>query len=149
MNRKTLFVEGMYTYSDKEGEWKEYRLVDVMTLEKSFIEIEEDDDLIITLSDKSIEMKNIPHMDDIEDMSENEDGTVRVNGKSYHYEDDYKAKFSKDGSDNKEKVYFYEFESSNGELLTIEEWGNKKDGYTYEAWISHNVNENSIEILSL
>jgi len=150
LGNDVLYVEDVYTYTEKGGEWKEYKLINVMTLKVSFIEVEEDDYLVVTLSETEIKMRNLGvSIDDIEDMSEDEEGQIKVNGKIYYYEDDYKAKFSRENSDKKEKVYFYDFEAEDGTLLTIEEWGSDKKGYDYEAWLSKEIPESSIEILAL
>lgn len=145
----TLYVEDVYTYTEKGGEWKEFKLVNIMTLDVSFMEVEEDDSIIVTLTEKEVSMRNLPHTDDIEEMSEEEEGEIIVDGTRFYYDDDYKAKFSREGSTKKEKVYFYDFEADNGKMLTVEEWGNDEDGYEYEAFISSEVHASSVEILSL
>jgi len=149
MGDNTLFIEDIYTYRDKKESWTEFKMVNVETLEVSFMEVEEDDSIIVTLTEKEIPMRNLPHTDDIEDMSEDEEGEIVIDGETYYYDDDYKAKFSREGSNKEEKVYFYDFKADNGKLLTIEEWGNKEDGWEYQAFISSEIHESSIEIMSL
>ena len=149
MGDNTLFVEDVYTYEDKKESWKEFKLVDVMTLEVTFMEVEEDDSIIVTLTEREVKMRDLPDTDDIEEMSEEEEGEIVVDGTRFYYDDDYKAKFSREGKSGKEKVYFYDFEADNGKLLTIEEWGDKENGWEYQAFISSEINASNIEILSL
>ena len=149
MGNNTLFIEDVYTYRDKKESWTEFKMVNVETLEVSFMEVEEDDSIIVTLTEKEVPMRKLPHTDDIEDMSEDEDGEIVVDSETYYYDDDYKAKFSREGSTKEEKVYFYDFKSDAGKLLTIEEWGNKEEGWEYQAFISSEIHESSVEILSL
>lgn len=142
-------VEDKYTYKNKSESWDEFKLVNVMTLETRFMEIEEDDDIIVYLTQKEVKMRDLPDTDDIEDMSERESGEIRLNGKTFYYDDDYKAKFSRDGSDKEMKVYFYDFEADDGTLLTVEEWEVNKEEYEYEAWLSKEYPALYIEILQI
>lgn len=144
-------VQGVFTYKDSDGEWFELELYSIMTGKTVYIEYEEDDTIEICITTRELKVRDLPvSVDDIEEMTEEEEGEIHLAGKTFYYEDDYKAKFFRKSGDKGEKLYVYEFETDAGdEYLTIEEWGNKNDGYEYKVYLSKPLDASSIEIVSL
>lgn len=147
---ETFLIEDNYIYSYKSDSWKEFQLINLRTGELRYLEIEEDDVITACITTSKIERRNFPiSMDDVEEISENEDGYVKINGETFYYEDDYKIKFKREGREKTEEAYLYEFETESGKYLTIEEWNEGDDEYSYEIFISQNLPMNTIEILNI
>lgn len=140
-------VVAVFNYKSGGDEWFEYELFEIKTGRTFYIEYEEDDHVDMYITTKTIKQRDFPvSMDAIEDMSDEEEGSVIVDGMTFYYEDDYKATFSRNGKS--EKLYMYEFENENGtKFLSIEEWGNDQDGYEYQIFISEKLD--MIEVLSV
>lgn len=145
-----FLIEDEYQYKASGDVWKEFQLFEIKTGNIKYLEVEKDDVISLCLTTKEIKRRNFPvSMDDVENMSEEEEGEIRLEGITYFYEDDYKAKFSRNGSDRKEEVYLYEFESDNREYLTIEEWQESNGEYSYEIFLSKDLNLSAIEVLAI
>lgn len=145
-----FLIEDEYQYKVSDDVWKEFQLFEIKTGNIKYLEVEKDDVISLCLTTKEIKRRNFPvSMDDVENMSEEGEGEIKFEGITYFYEDDYRAKFSRNGSHRREEVYLYEFESDNREYLTIEEWQESNGGYSYEIFLSKDLNLSALEILSI
>jgi len=151
INKAYCVVKNIFTYKDSDSSWFELELFSILTAETIFIEYEVDDIIEIFITTDVIKMRDLPvSFDDIEEISEEEDGEFDYKGETFYYEDDYKAKFYRTPESKKEKVYFYEFENdASTKFLTVEEWGNDSDGYEYKAYISKKLDSSSLEVISI
>jgi hypothetical protein len=151
LNKELFKVMGKFLYSAGGDKWIELELFSLSTGETKYIEYEIDDTVEIYLTVKSFNVRELAEsMDQIEDIADNESGSVIFDNKKFIYDDDYKASFSRTEKGEKEKVYMYEFsDESETTFLTIEEWGNESDGYDYLGFISIKFEASNLEVISL
>ena len=134
--------------------WFELKLFCIDTAEILNLEWEEDDEIKASITLKSLRFSdlsddegNAVDEDDLDQIAQDKD-VICLDGKKFNYNDDYAAKYYR-GVVKKggEKVYSYEFESSDGNCLTIEEWqsGGKEE---YNIYLSRKIDANSIEVLA-
>lgn len=131
---------------------EEYQLVDVLTGDLKYLEYSEDDGVEIFITTRSVSSKEIneslPHTDERFIRKEVKDFTLKNDNMDYHYDDDWKSTFVRDGvaKEDGEIVRMVEFESDDEETyLTFEFW---EDG-SMEAFISKEINSYEIEIISI
>lgn len=167
LNGETYRVETLSQYLDvkwknfkkrSEDYWvTELKLFSLNTGKTVYLEWEEDDELEISQTNQEIKLRDIRFdgkpitHDAIAFIEDEEYGEVQVNGKTYHYSDDDTWAGLFYGDSDKEEgvpVRFYEFESDDGDYLTIELWQQSaKERPEREAFLSHSVNHRSINIL--
>lgn len=119
------------------------------------IEWEIDDELEISETISSVKYNMIQYNNSkvtksvLEFISDEEEGTVSLNGKHYHYsETDTWAGLYYADSKEPIPVRFYEFVSDSGEYLTIEVW--EDDGeIEREAFLSKSIDLSNLTILNL
>ena len=142
-------VLDVHRYREKKWEWYEIELFNIESGDTLYLEWEKDDELEVSLNQPPITLRDIgATADEIEEMSDEEEGTIRYDGKSYEYEDDYGAVFYRGGAGEGEPVYVYDFETSDERwCLTVEEWGDERDGYEYEVYVSEYLEPETIEVL--
>lgn len=138
-------------YAEGRDRWHELVLYCIQTGETTYLEWEKDDVVELDLTIRAVSLKELGvRADTIEEMSEEEEGEIRFDGRTFLYEDDYRAYFSRGASSDREEVYVYEFEAADGALrLTVEEWGDDKSGYDYEAFISRPLEHHEVEFIAL
>ena len=148
---KTFCVQIVHEYREKRSKWFELELFCIDDGATVMLEWEKDDEVELSLSGPRIDLRALRVTpDEVEAMSEAEEGRIRFEGRTYHYDDDYKATFHRDGAGDGERVYFYDFETSDERYcLSVEEWGSAEDGYEYEAYVSEYLEEDALEILRL
>ncbi len=173
LNDQTWKVINKFKYLDvkwssfkrrKTDYWvTELELFSLNTGESIYIEWERDDTLEICQTDAVLKLRDIKYngksikQKDLEAIADEEEGEVVVNGTSYAYSEDdtWAGLFFKDTSDNDGiPMRAYEFESSNGDYLTVETWheddhegdDNRPDR---EAFLSHDITQQSMAILQI
>lgn len=161
IGEKDYLVEGVSQYV--EHNWKlskkkdfasfELDLLCLDTGERSGIEWEKDDVVEVSVTSSEINMSEISG-GNIQEIRENEAGSIFHNGKDFFYEDDWAALYYRDCGDTGIRVRFYEFEAKDGTCLTIEEWmdGPPEDPNTeleYEGFLSHGLDQDEITILQV
>jgi len=144
-------VESVSEYRDKSSRWHELELLGLECGESRYVEWEKDDEIEISVNGPELSLADVGvSADDVEEMSEEEEGQITFEGRTYHYDDDYGATYHRSGSSEGEKVYFYDFETSDERYcLTIEEWGDQQQGYEYAAFVSEYLEPDAIEVVSL
>lgn len=142
-------VESISIYTDNSGfTWKEFECYCIQEDNIVYFEVEEDDEIEVFVTLKEVSMNQLnKNVNQIEDISENESGSIIVEDIVYEYEDDYKANWRK--NDESYKVYFYDFVNKNNKslFLTVEEWNVAKNEYEYKAYISKKISLNEISII--
>ncbi len=143
-----LVVE-MSRYREKAHSWFELELFGLVSGKTLHLECERNDVVEVSLSALSFSLRVFGvTADEVEEMSDNDEGSIRHEGRVYLYEDDYRASFHRGDGPKGEPVYVYEFESDDQRYaLTVEEWGGEDEGYEYEVSISENIDSESIEVL--
>ena len=143
---KVFSIAEQYRYKDNGDEWVEFKLYSCNDGKTLYLEWEEDDELTVSLTSEIIKFKDLNiDEDDLEEMDEEEEGKIKFRGKTYSYEDSYKATFHRGDSAKGDELYIYEFEDEDGKFLTIEEW----EGDDYEAFTGSTIPPGEIEVLAL
>ncbi|MFK5913801.1 MAG: DUF4178 domain-containing protein [Woeseiaceae bacterium] len=164
---QTWLVKNVYLYLDvkwkdfskrKKDYWvTELELYSLNNGQIRFVEWEFDDELevsqtdsIVALRDIQYDGRSIKHRD-LEEISEEEEGEVIVDGTKYFYveDDTWAGLFIKSGG-SKEGIPMraYEFASQQATYLTIETWHEEDDERPErEAFLSHEVKANVFEVL--
>jgi hypothetical protein len=142
-------VEQASLYREKDGNWTELELFGLNTAETRYIEWERDDEVEVAWNGPPISMARLGVTPaEVEAMADRERGSISYGGKTYEYDDDYSATFHRGGKGDGEKVYFYDFETSDERFcLSIEEWGSESSGYDYEAYASQYIEPETVEVL--
>jgi hypothetical protein len=145
----TWRVEDVSHYQEKKNRWYELELIGIESGETRFLEWERDDGLEVSFNAPRFSLRNLGlTSDEIEAMSEADEGTISHAGRRYEYDDDYGATFHRGGAGEGEKVYFYDFETADERYgLAVEEWGDAEDGYSYEVYLSEYLDPDAIEVL--
>lgn len=171
-NDQTWLVQNVYLYLDvkwkdfskrKKDYWvTELELYSLNTGKVGFVEWEYDDELEVSQTDSIVQLRDIQYDGrsikhrDLEEIAEEEEGEVIVDGTSYFYvEDDtwaglfMKAGGSKeDVSKNGTPMRAYEFASQKDTYLTIETWHEEDDEKPErEAFVSHEIKSNLFDVL--
>lgn len=149
-NKNLYRVVSISFYEEKSGsKWFELECYSIYEDKITYFEYEKDDYIEVSITLKELSMRDLDKdIDQIEEISEEEEGSLYVNGKEYEYEDDYGAKWHKEGSDSY-KVYFYDFIASDNELLTVEEWKISKNKYEYKVYLSKEIRSEDITVISI
>lgn len=135
----------------------ELQLLNLLSGEKSFIEWEFDDELEISKTLSQIKLTAITcgsapltrkHLDDI---AEEEHGTVHYQGVDYHYSEDdtWAALYYPRVESEPLQVRLYEFGSADDQYLTIELWQDEDSKPEREAFISMELSHKEISILQI
>jgi hypothetical protein len=132
----------------------EFRCMDLVSGATAYFEWEEDDELLVYASERKLSFKDLSDdagkavdEDDLEQIV-NEEDSLFLDGRPFHYDDDWAAMYTRSGRPEGEKVYVYEFEADDGACLTIEEWNEGKKSSDYELWLCRKVNPDDFEILT-
>jgi len=136
-------------------EWTyELAILSLKTGETRYIEYSEDDGLEIYFTEKEIKINQLGvSRADVEEIADEEEGTIDFDGKSFEYSDDDSDAalyFKNQGDKEGDAVRFYEFVSGS-ESLTIEAWSDDASDVRpdREAYISSEVSSSDIGILQL
>ena len=138
-------VDDIYTYVDEYNfEWVEYQLINLLTLEKRYMSIFEDDEIEIYFTHTKLKLRHLNlTRDEVLEKVESED-SIEYEDVYYYYDSDYGVTFKRsDGSTENCRVY--EFESDECTSLSIEEWETGE----FECHISNLIYRNSVTILSI
>lgn len=137
----------------------ELELFSLNTGKTIYVEWELDDELEICRTDALVKMRDIQFdgkplkSADLEYIADEEEGDVSINGVRYSYNEDdtwaglfFKRRGEKDGV----PMRAYEFESSDGQYLTVETWHeDDEERPEREAFLSHTVRSEDITVLQI
>lgn len=166
-DEQTWLVQNVYLYLDvkwkdfskrKKDYWvTELELVSLNSGNVRFVEWEYDDELEVSQTDSTVALRDIQYKGrpikhrDLEDIAEEEEGDVVVDGTTYAYveDDTWAGLFMKaGGSKQGTPMRAYEFASRKGTYLTIEAWHEEDDERPErEAFVSHDVKGHLFEVL--
>jgi hypothetical protein len=144
-------VEAISEYREKKSRWHELELFGLRSGTSSYLEWEKDDEIEVSINGPEISLETLGvSADKVEEMSDEEEGSISFDGRTYHYDDDYGATYHRTDGSEPEKVYFYDFETKDERFcLTVEEWGDKSEGYEYSAFVSEYAGPDAIEIVAV
>jgi len=139
----------------KEKDWTyELTILSLKTGEKRYIEYYEDDDIEIYFTEKEVKLTELGlTRADLEEIADEEEGTINFDGKSFEYSDDETSAaryFRKEDDKEGIPVRLYEFEAGSASL-TIEAWSDDANDVRpdREAYLSSEVSSSDIGILQL
>ena len=164
---QTWLVQNVYLYLDvkwkdfskrKKDYWvTELELVSLNTGKVRFVEWEYDDELEVSQTDSTVQLRDIQYDGrsikhrDLEEIAEEEEGDVVVDGTTYSYveDDTWAGLFTKaGGSKEGTPMRAYEFASRKDTYLTIETWHEDDDDRPErEAFVSHEIKGSLFEVL--
>ncbi len=136
---KHLYREGSSSWYELEGE---------STEAKVWIDLEEDDELVLNITLKKMKLRDIGlSKEDLERIDNTEEGELTYEGETYYYEDSDEAVFHKYGDEsNGEPFYYWDFENEAGDkFIGIEKW---EDG-TYDVAYSEPIQSHQVTVFSL
>lgn len=167
---RLYLVEDVSSYTDTDENfratdsgWSELKLVDLASGEVVWLEWEEDDEILISRTIRALSFSELSDdcgdsidEDDLDDLADSGESILATasdigTARTFVYFDDYAALYNRGVSGREtrgDKVYFYEFTS--GDLtITIEEWLDGKNSYSYELFLSRSVAAGELTIIAL
>lgn len=154
----STYLETKWNFNKKGDDFliTELKLFSTLTGEYTFIEWEDDDKLTIFLTTKEIRLRELrlnngqsPTTQDIEDIAEEEYGVILYNNKKFEYiENETWAALYNSAKYKDVHVRMFEFESSDGDNLTIEVWHDDNKP-SKEAFLSKELSSSAITIIKL
>lgn len=135
-----------HTYRQGESSW--YELEGDRGEDKVWVDIEEDDELELSVVLKKLKLHDIGiEKKDLDRMDEDEKGHFTYDGETYHYEDSDPAVFYRYSDDKiTEQFYYWDFESESGnKFIGVERWS---DG-SYDVSCSEKLKPSQITVYSL
>lgn len=165
LNNKTYLVLEIGTYRETDDNYKktydwtgyELKTVCLETGETHNLEWEEDDEVEVSLTIGETRFSDLQYddgeaiaqdSDDLDEIAEKKWEVVCSN-KTFYYKDDYAATYSKGNGTKTEKVYFYDFETEDGEQLTIEVWIQDSGKEDFQVFQSRRVPPEEIEVIAI
>jgi len=139
-------IIGKHLYRQGGSRW--YELEGESTQGKVWIDLEEDDELELTISLKKMKLSDIGlSKGDLERMDDEEKGQFSYEGETYHYEDSDEAIFCKHGDEsNGERFYYWDFENEDAnKFIGVEKW---QDG-GYDVSYSEPIAAHQMTVFSL
>ena len=145
MEEYDVNVIGRHIYDQEGYQWVE--LEGEIGSKKVWIEIEDDDELEISIKLKDLSLREVGlSKSDLDRIDEAEEGRLTYDGEAFYYEDSDEAAFWKDGKRNQsEEFYFWDFENDEGDkYISVENWEGE-----YQVSLSVPLKKSQIEVYSL
>lgn len=139
-------IVGRHLYREDGFEW--FELEGDSSEGKIWIEVEEDDELEISVSLRQLKLAELGlNPEKLDEIERRDEGKIELEGRTYEYEDWGKAQFLRNGSHSRpESFKYWDFESEDGKwFLGIERWGERE----YLAYLSQAVSPSHINIFRL
>lgn len=139
-------IVSKHTYRQGESTW--YELEGNRGDGKVWIDMEEDDELELTIVHKKLKIRDLPiTMNDLEKFDDEEEGSFEYDGDTFHYEDSDEAIFYRHSDDkNAEKFYYWDFETDDGsKFISFEKWSNN----SIDVSFSFPIKPRQVEVFSL
>jgi len=165
LNNLTYLVLEIGTYTETDETFKEAldwtgHELKIFCLEAGTLhnlEWEEDDEIEVSLTLSEVRFSKLQYDDgesiapDSDDLDEIVDKgwKIKLHEEIFYYKDDYAAWYVREGSNTREKVYFYDFEADDGRELTIEAWILESEKEKFQVFISQEIHPDDIEVISI
>ncbi|MBD3420001.1 MAG: DUF4178 domain-containing protein [Chitinivibrionales bacterium] len=141
-----VIVAAKHVY--REGSYSWYELVCEAGGDKYWLEIENDDDLEISITLNKLKLNDLNITpEDLARLDEEESGEITYKDTLYRYEDSGSARYLKNGDEHQaQEFYYWDFESDDGKhFIGVEQW----DDDSYEASYSEALSPSEITVYSL
>lgn len=148
-----IYDETNEAFTEKTGEVAtELTLFCINDGSTAYLEYEVDDDITTFVTVRKLSFRDLRDdegalvdEDDLDALCEDEDAIV-YEGVAFFYDDDWASLYHK-GAASPQRVFFYEFESDNGEFITVEEWVAADGSEDYQVFLSREIDHRTIEVL--
>ena len=138
-----LIVQARHEYEEDGFIWHELECES--GAEKFWIEIENDDELSVSLTVRKLKLGDVGlSPDQVQEIEKSDEGTITFEGRSFEYDDCGKAYFYRNSNrSSRETLRYWDFESEDElHFLTVESWGEKN----YEVYYSEQLRPSQISI---
>ena len=137
---RNIYIEGDYS-------WSELECINANG-EKFWIDIDDDDELVVSIVINKPTLRELKFSSNLEDIEENESGSVTYIGNSYQYTDSGDAIFHKYGIEKRqERLYYYDFRNDNY-IISVERWENGNGVNDVECFVSQILKPSTIIVYS-
>lgn len=140
-------VIGRHAYRQGGFVWYELEC-DRGSAKKVWVEIEEDDEVEVTITLRKLPMRDMPFtMADLKRIDDQESGSFEFEGRRYHYEDSDSATFHRYSEEhNSEGMYYWDFATDDGEhFIGVERW----DDGSVDVSYGEAIDPSQIKVYSL
>lgn len=142
-----LIITARHTYDEDGYRWHE--LEGEKGAEKVWIDIEEDDELELSICLRKLKLSDLAVSGrDLDQMEDDDDGEIQFEGQKFFYEESGDATFyrNSDRSQRGESFHYFDFETKDGtQYLSIERWSPKE----YAVHLSEPLRPGQIKVFSL
>jgi hypothetical protein len=145
MEEFDLAVLARHVYKQGSSSW--FELECDKGTEKIWLEIEEDDELEISIIVKKLKVRELEiSIKDLKIMDEEEEGEFNFEGETFYLEESDSARFLKNGNTNNyESMYYWDFENDSGnKKVCVEKWSDN----SYTASVSEPIDPSQVTVYS-
>ncbi len=130
---RNLYMEGDYSWYELECLRPDG--------EKVWVDVEDDDELMVSVVLDKLRYAQIKLSNTLENIDEEESGTVKYNNVVFSYQDSGEANFYRHCDDKKvEKFSYWDFKTMEGKyLISIEKWKNEVGREDMTIYYSQNI----------
>jgi len=146
MEEFDVSILAKHLYRDEGSSW--YELEGESVQGKVWIDLEEGDDLALSITLKKVKLRDIGiSKKDLKRIDDEEEGEVRFEGQTYYYEDSDEATFYRHGDESQgERYYYWDFENDDEDkFVSVEKW---TDG-SYDVSFSEEIESHQVTVFSL
>lgn len=142
--------ESVNAYEREGFRWLELVLFCMNDGETTYLEWEKEDEVSVFVTRKklSFEEAGLGSKEKLWEISDNESGDTRAQGRTFHYREDSAVTFFRDAKGEGTPFHQYQFaESGERAYVSVEEWGDEENGYEHSIALSEKLDPRSIETL--
>ncbi|MBI1355453.1 MAG: DUF4178 domain-containing protein [Acidobacteria bacterium] len=148
---KSYRVESVNEYEREGYRWPElvlFRLNDGVT---QYLEWEKEDEVSVFVTRRKLTFAEagLQNKENLWEISEEESGEARVDGRVFEYHEDSPVRFFRDGEKPGTPFHQYLFaEDGRKAFVAVEEWGDEDEGYEHDLALSEYLDPRAIETLA-
>lgn len=148
---KSFRVEGTNEYEREGFRWPELILFRLNDGETVYLEWEKEDEVSVFVTRQKLTFAEVglQNKERLWEISEEEEGEARLDGRVFEYHEDSGVRFFRDGEGEGEPFHQYLFGEDGGRaFVAIEEWGDDDEGYEHSLVLSEYLDPRKIEVLA-
>lgn len=146
MEEFDVSILAKHLYRDEGSSW--YELEGESINGKVWIDLEEGDDLVLSITLKKVKLRDISlSKNDLKRIDDDEEGEVQFEDQTYYYDDSDEATFYRHGDESQgERYYYWDFENDDEDkFVSVEKWS---DG-SYDVSYSEAIEPHQVTVYSL
>lgn len=147
---KSYRCEGVNAYERDGFRWLELTLFCLNDAETYYLEWEKEDEVSVFVTRQKLTFAEagIAGKEQLWEMSEEEEGEARFQGRVFYYHEDSAVTFFRDNKGEGTPFHQYQFaEDGNRAYISVEEWGDEDEGYEHSIALSEKLEPRAIETL--